>query len=155
MICGIHQAGKELAELDELTFYSNLRDSIRHSQKIWLLKDLKWGYGQMIHESYQGNGFCYRRVSKELGGLEQLAYTGYFGAWTDNPQYYERIMCPNTQLRRAAIKLKFVCYFHIRTTLDKVDLDHKNPTYDFYMYHGGNPSGFKPVDVKVSIKYDD
>ena len=64
-------------------------------------------------------------------------------------------MCPNTQFQRAALKLKWVCWFHLHTTLDKVDLDHKNPTYDLFMYHGGNPSGFKLVDVKVSIKYDD
>ena len=124
LINAIHQAGKELAEVDEFTYYQNLRDAIKHNQKIWLLKDLKWAYGELINESYQGNGFCYRRVNKELGGIEQLAYTGYSGAWTDNSSYYERRMCRNTQLHRAAIYLKWVCWFHIRTTLDKVVLDH-------------------------------
>jgi hypothetical protein len=82
--------------LDPLSQDERLFDTIKHNQKIWLLKDLKFGLEQLIHESYSGNGFCYRRYNKSLGGLEHLAYTGYFGSWTDNPQYFERIVAPNT-----------------------------------------------------------
>ena len=155
LICAIHQAGKELAEVDEFAYYQNIRDAIKHNKKkIWLLEDLKWAFGDLMNEFYQGRGFCYRRVNKELGGIEQLAYTGYSGAWTDDDDYYERTVCQNTQLNRAAIYLKWVSWFHIRTILDKVDLDHLKPTYDFYMYHGGTPEGFNGVDVKIIIKYD-
>jgi hypothetical protein len=50
----------------------------------------------MIHESTVKNGFCYRRWSKDLNANEYLAYTGYFGAWTDNADYFERRMMPAT-----------------------------------------------------------
>ena len=54
-------------------------------EPIWLLKDLVRSLDYIIHESYNGNGFCYRRYNKELKKHEQLASTGNYGAWTDNP----------------------------------------------------------------------
>lgn len=68
----------------------------------------------MIHEQ-SGNGFCYRRFNTNLMKNEQLGYTGYFGSWTDNPQYYSRVVMPNTLFHRSAIRLKWVCWFSLWT----------------------------------------
>ena len=50
----------------------------------------------MIHESWNTNGFCYRRFNRNLKGLEYMGYAGFFCAHTDNPSYYKRTMIKNT-----------------------------------------------------------
>lgn len=118
--------------------HHDLDDILETMKDIWLLKDLCLASDKMIHESYLGNGFCYRRFNKVLKKKEQLAYTGYFGAWTDNPEYFIREMQPNTQLQRNALRLKYVFWLGIGTTIDKVQLVPSKPFYDIYMYHGCN-----------------
>ena len=109
----------------------------------------------MVHESYIGNGFCYRRFNKAMKKKEQLGYAGYFGAWTDNPNYWVREMAPNTQVHRNALRLKWVCWLSVNTQIDKVRLDPTCPVYDLYMYHGcqNKISGFQSVNCKISIQF--
>ena len=54
---------------------------------------------------------------------EYIAYAGYFGAWTDNPSYYERSMLKNTLLHRKALVLKHVCWLGFYTKYDKVPIN--------------------------------
>jgi len=42
----------------------------------------------MIHESWLGNGFCYRRLNSTFKNIEYLAFAGFFCPHTDNPNWY-------------------------------------------------------------------
>lgn len=106
-------------------------------KEIFLLKDTQFYCDMMIHESNNKNGFCYRRWNKDLKATEYLAYTGYFGAWTDNTSYYERVMMPNTQVHRNALMLKSVSWFTIYTIVDQIKVNKKSPIYDVFIYHAG------------------
>mmetsp|Transcript_18049 Transcript_18049/g.30778 ORF Transcript_18049/g.30778 Transcript_18049/m.30778 type:complete len:92 (+) Transcript_18049:461-736(+) len=90
----------------------------------------------MIHESWKGNGFCYRRFDKLTRSTEYLGYAGYFGAWTDNPQYYERRTVANSLFHRNALVLKWVCYLAFKAVVDSVKINRKSPIYDVFVYHG-------------------
>lgn len=74
------QKGVSDFQIDELIAPDNRVNFLKDFGKLEL----------MIHESSIENGFCYRRFNKNLQKNENLGFTGYFGSWTDNPQYYWR-----------------------------------------------------------------
>lgn len=134
------KASKKESTAEDLEFIMGL------ASKIYLVKDLQFMLGTIVHQSELGSGFCYRRLNTQLKKMEQLAYTGYFGAWTDNPSYYARTLMPNTQFHRNAIQLKFVCWFHLQTKVDSIKLDRAKPMYDVYIYHGcARTCGLRPA----------
>ena len=52
---------------------------------IYLLKDFVKFDNIIYHQSWDGSGFCYKRMNKLMKRTEYIAFAGYFGAWTDNP----------------------------------------------------------------------
>jgi hypothetical protein len=120
------------------------------------MKDLEYHKDVIVHESYQGNGFCYRRFNMNMRKNEQLAYTGYFGAWTDDTRYWERKMISNTQLHRKALKLHSVSWLSVYTIIDKVRFNTQSPYYDVFMYQGcTNRCGIsESTPVKIEIKFE-
>ena len=94
-------------------------------------------FSQVIfHQSWDGSGFCYKRINQLLNKTEFIAYAGYFGAWTDNPSYYERALIKNTLLHRNALVLKHVNWLSFYTQYDKIPINRKDPFYNVYIYHG-------------------
>ena len=154
----IHEAHSDMAKSG--THHQDISE--KHFKQIFegiedilLVKDTKLLVDNMIHESNINNGFCYRRWSKELHAMEFLGYAGYQGAWTDNPSYFERKMMSNTQFHRQAQVLKSVCWFHINSRIDQVKVNHKNPIYDFYVYHAANNSRVGlSCELKLTISLD-
>lgn len=121
---------------------------------ILLLKDLGNANTLIYHETWSGNGFCYRRRNQELKSTELIAYAGYFGAHTDNPQYWVRERLPNSLLLRDALYLRWVCWFSIGTKIDKVPLKRGKTQFDVFVYHGcKNSFGLRnvPAAVKASL----
>ena len=104
-------------------------------EPVLLLKDLGSTNKLLYHEAWSGSGFCYRRRNQELKATEYIAYAGYFGAHTDNPQYWKRKRMPNSLLLRDALVLNYVCWFSVATKIDKVPLL-ASKKYDLFLYHG-------------------
>ena len=113
------QAGTHHTEIND----DHFNEMFPNAGPVHFLKDTVKFTGALIHESELNNGFCYRRWSMDLKAIEYLAYTGYFGAWTDDTRYFERRMIDNTVFHRQAQVLKSVSWFHIHTKIDRVKIN--------------------------------
>ena len=69
-----------------------------------------------------------------MKATEYIAYAGYFGAHTDNPQYWKRMSMSNSLLLRDALVLNWVSWFSVGTKIDKVPL--QADKYEVFLYHG-------------------
>ncbi len=77
---------KRLQELYQFGLHDSDYDEIFGKENhIYLIKDYMKFCQVIFHQSWDGSGFCYKRINQLLNKTEFIAYAGYFGAWTDNP----------------------------------------------------------------------
>ena len=79
-------------------------------------------------------GLFYQRITSV--GQHLIAFAGYNAVWSDNSNYFGRILMDNTLTHREAMHMRTVCWMDYGTTLKGVKINREWPIYEVYMNHG-------------------